>query len=1093
MSSEPSSNDKLRYLHLSDLHFSPGDMKGGEAWAAKALDQNVVTKAMLKYVEELNKNLDFIIVTGDIAQSGKREEYEVAEEFFLKLRTATNLKPENIFAIPGNHDLDRSKIKEWHLKAWYGFENQREITKTLSDEEALEQLMRKFAAFNDFAAVVMGRRLFKETTFHMVDRLRIEKAGREITVALAGLNSALFAGYDDDDKQNLALGLKQVDRALDQLGDKEAQLSIGFFHHPFECFHKEDDACREMLKDKLDLILTGHTHEPGNAFYADACAKVVQVGAGAGFEKRKSENSFNIVEIDLKTGQGSVEFHKYLHRFNKWNKNFDMNLREDDRTFKFEVEKIKESANKKTEEPSSILNKIEVETTTEPQKAKTHFIHTYNLPSDFTGRKEELSRIEKIVSDQSDPVTKNRAILTTVRAIGGMGKSCLIRQLVENVSRTSFFRHIIWFSFYEARTEDLVFFFDEVLECFGKRPSISEGKNRIRESRKMLCNAVQETPILLILDGLEVIQNTENKTGRHYGEIVESYKEIKEFLSRICSQRRSSVVVTSRVSLKDFNGVNGYVEIPLKTFSSELGGEYLGKLGVEGKKGELEKCAKILGGYVLSLKAAGIFMELKSISANEVKKVVGDPEVFEKSTEGEKINKLYTNYLNDMSEEQKYFLERMSIHLRSVTPTNFPVLVKDYDVNGRDESLVKDQVIDGLIKMGLIEIVQEKNGLVSYSAHPLMKVAFASTMDEGKKKVTHEEWAKAVEQAPNKSADDASKLEDLQPYLDAIDHYLQAQKFEEAWRLFQSGGVNQALYKLSFPKRLIEMCRKFELAMSKNSFDISTADESRLYNTISINFVDLRKWGESLEFAKKALNLAEEAEDEYLIKLYIGIVVQTYSLMGEIDKARKLNTENKYSLGFLEVLSGNFEKGAQLLEESILEASDLRKKNQRSFVWGYSLMKAKKITEAEKVLLSALEEARENNMLSDMSYILFHLVEIELKKSNPIKARSYQDERRKVMETGDSPWEEDPFLLIAEKRLDEAIYLAKKYVSTRAEEKINKKKEIESLLALSQAWYGKQDNVKACDNLECARSLMNKTGCWLFKDILEETESLLAS
>jgi hypothetical protein len=64
-------NDKyLCYLHLSDLHFSRGDMKG-DKWVTEAFDQNVVTKAMLEYIEKLDRKIDFIIVTGEIAQSGK--------------------------------------------------------------------------------------------------------------------------------------------------------------------------------------------------------------------------------------------------------------------------------------------------------------------------------------------------------------------------------------------------------------------------------------------------------------------------------------------------------------------------------------------------------------------------------------------------------------------------------------------------------------------------------------------------------------------------------------------------------------------------------------------------------------------------------------------------------------------------------------------------------------------------------------------------------------------------------------------------------------------------------------------------------------
>jgi hypothetical protein len=73
---------------------------------------------------------------------------------------------------------------------------------------------------------------------------------------VVGLNSALFAGYDGDDRGKLALGLRQVDGTLRKL-NKEALLNVVLFHHRFACFHSADRVCKNMLMGKADLILTG--------------------------------------------------------------------------------------------------------------------------------------------------------------------------------------------------------------------------------------------------------------------------------------------------------------------------------------------------------------------------------------------------------------------------------------------------------------------------------------------------------------------------------------------------------------------------------------------------------------------------------------------------------------------------------------------------------------------------------------------------------------------------------------------------------------------------------------------------------------------
>ena len=61
-----------------------------------------------------------------------------------------------------------------------------------------------------------------------------------------------------------------------------------------------------IIKKKADILFHGHLHEPGNAALHDPAGRVVIVGAGASFEKRESENSFNLVELDPETGQGKV-------------------------------------------------------------------------------------------------------------------------------------------------------------------------------------------------------------------------------------------------------------------------------------------------------------------------------------------------------------------------------------------------------------------------------------------------------------------------------------------------------------------------------------------------------------------------------------------------------------------------------------------------------------------------------------------------------------------------------------------------------------------------------------------------------------------
>lgn len=92
----------IRWLHLSDLHF-----RGDEAW-----DRRTVVKALHRKAESLKDEglaPDLVFVTGDVAWSGKRGEYEHAQRFFTQLGDVLGLKPrESFFVVPGNHDVDRA-------------------------------------------------------------------------------------------------------------------------------------------------------------------------------------------------------------------------------------------------------------------------------------------------------------------------------------------------------------------------------------------------------------------------------------------------------------------------------------------------------------------------------------------------------------------------------------------------------------------------------------------------------------------------------------------------------------------------------------------------------------------------------------------------------------------------------------------------------------------------------------------------------------------------------------------------------------------------------------------------------------------------
>ena len=84
-------------------------MRVSTAWS-----QDVVLQAMCENIVRKRAegaSFDFILATGDLAFSGKADEYKLVAEFFDALSAASGVPKAKIFCIPGNHDVERDRQK----------------------------------------------------------------------------------------------------------------------------------------------------------------------------------------------------------------------------------------------------------------------------------------------------------------------------------------------------------------------------------------------------------------------------------------------------------------------------------------------------------------------------------------------------------------------------------------------------------------------------------------------------------------------------------------------------------------------------------------------------------------------------------------------------------------------------------------------------------------------------------------------------------------------------------------------------------------------------------------------------------------------
>ncbi|WP_437707827.1 metallophosphoesterase [Sorangium sp. So ce448] len=281
-------DEPIRFLHLSDIHLRPQRVK--------RYDQDRVLRGLLEFLERDRAEfpLDLVFLTGDLAQSGKREEYALVVDFLRKLIEVTGVPPERLFVIPGNHDVDRD-VGRWLLR-------------TLSrDDEAIaffeEPASRgfhekKFEAYGGGLRDLLGasRPLGLAAGADAVEVVDVRGA----RIGVASFNSAWFA-QGDDDHGKLWLGEPSAHGAAQRLADEGVSFAIALLHHPFDYLHEvEREEVERIFERSFELVLRGHLHKDKARTILSPRGGYVEVAGPAAYQGSQWPNGCFLGEIQAR-------------------------------------------------------------------------------------------------------------------------------------------------------------------------------------------------------------------------------------------------------------------------------------------------------------------------------------------------------------------------------------------------------------------------------------------------------------------------------------------------------------------------------------------------------------------------------------------------------------------------------------------------------------------------------------------------------------------------------------------------------------------------------------------------------------------------
>lgn len=234
-----------------------------------------------------------------------------------------------------------------------------------------------------------------------------------------------------------------------------------------------------------------------------------------------------------------------------------------------------------------------------PTKPVVHQVHETTWDGRFVGRRSEVAMLD-------DSVASTDTKFVGIMGLGGIGKTALIGRWIDGIETRlpgTVAGVFFWSCYVDIRFDALAReFLQFATEQLGiPVEGIATGMSQLRE-------ILDNYPLLLVLDGMEVLQETDENMGR--GRLLDSaYRELFYIVRRQESQ--STLVCTSRFPFPDMRPhVGGSARlVELASLPSVEGSQLLRSYGLSGTNQELEKVSHHFAGHPLALRIVALVIQ----------------------------------------------------------------------------------------------------------------------------------------------------------------------------------------------------------------------------------------------------------------------------------------------------------------------------------------------------------------------------------------------------------------------------------------------------------------------------------------------------
>ena len=320
----------VSWLHLSDWHHR----------CPISEDRKKKRKQLLEDIQKKTDDLgpvDFILFSGDITNSGAKEEFEeVRTQLIDPIRSQLGASVP-IYCVPGNHDIQRANIANisaslrnqianlTSIDAWRIFNDT--VSNNPATATELNAPLSNYFDFLDALGCGVDR-----SKLHSVQTIK----KHDIKIGLMCINTAWNSAQFNLQHVEPAAGAKswlwdygllriteaQLQNAIDEVG--AVDLGILMMHHPLHWIDEFERAKLEYtLFNSCHIVIHGHEHRPNTSRISSAFGDLVFIPAGATYAAASPDDpnytsAYNFTTVDTKSFVGTVHHRIWEEVRSQW-------------------------------------------------------------------------------------------------------------------------------------------------------------------------------------------------------------------------------------------------------------------------------------------------------------------------------------------------------------------------------------------------------------------------------------------------------------------------------------------------------------------------------------------------------------------------------------------------------------------------------------------------------------------------------------------------------------------------------------------------------------------------------------------------------